>query len=135
MAQPKFQLEVVTPDGPVFARSVTSLRAPGVDGQFGVLANHAPFMTSLDMGSIEAKDEQDTYILATSGGFIEVLLQKATILAETAELRENIDVERAKTAAERAQQRIARQSVDIDITRAELALAKAINRLKVAAIK
>ena len=131
MSTPKFSLEVVTPDGIVFQREVVSLRAPGENGQFGVLANHAPMMTGLDTGYIEVKDENASYFLAISGGYAEVLPHKTIILAETAELKENIDVERAQAALRRAQQRLLHPEPEIDIERARLSMARALNRLKV----
>ena len=133
MSSQKFTLEVVTPDGVVFNREVVSLRAQGYDGQFGVLANHAPMLTGLQIGFIEAKDEQNrNYYLAMSGGFSEVLPHKTIILAETAEPQEKIDVERAKEAMERAKKRLEERTPETDIARAQLALARALNRLNVA---
>jgi F-type H+-transporting ATPase subunit epsilon len=134
MSAPKFKLEIVTPAGIVFKQDIVSLKAPGSEGFFGVLANHAPFMTSLTIGVIEAFDGEKSHFLATSGGFCETLPHKTTILAETAELKENIDVARAQASYERAQKRISVKTADIDIERAQLALARAINRLKIAGV-
>lgn len=134
MTQPKFTLEVVTPDGVVFTREVVSLRAPGGSGQYGVLANHTPMMTSLNIGCIEAKSENSTYYLAISGGFTEVLPHKTIILAETAEIQDDIDTERAKASLERARKRFSEKKPEYDIERAQLSLARALNRLRVAEI-
>jgi F-type H+-transporting ATPase subunit epsilon len=127
----KFLLEVITPDGIAFKREVESLKAPGSEGSFGVLCNHAPFITSLTIGVIEAFDGENNNYLATSGGFIEVLPQKTTILVETAELKENIDIARAQAALTRAQKRLASKSPEIDVERAQLALRRALNRLRI----
>ena len=135
MSSPKFSLEVVTPEGVVFSKEVVSFKAPGAEGQFGVLANHAPFMTSLEIGVIEAADEQDTYLLATSGGFSEVLPHKTIILAETAEIKEKIDADRAEASLQRAQERLALKDPNIDIDRARLSLMRALNRLRVTGAK
>ena len=132
MSSPKFTLEVVTPGGVVFKHEVISLRAPGFSGQFGVLAHHAPMLTALNVGFIEAKDESETYYLAMSGGFSEVLPHKTIILAQTAELKEKIDVERAHAALERARKRLSERKPETDFERAQLALIRALNRLKVA---
>jgi F-type H+-transporting ATPase subunit epsilon len=135
MPSPKYKLEVVTPNGVVFDREVTSVIAPGATGKFGVLANHAPFMTSLQIGSLEATDESGTFNFSLSGGFAEILPKKTTILAETAELKQSIDVERAKSSMERAKERISKLDGDTDISRAQASLARAINRLRVAGVK
>ena len=135
MSAPKFRLEVVTPEGVVFSEEVVSFKAPGSEGLFGVLAHHAPFMTSLDIGPIEVFDGGENYFIATSGGFSEVLPLKTIILAETAELRGGIDIERAEASLERAQKRIEMREPDLDVERAQLSLLRALNRLRVAGVK
>ena len=132
MSAPKFTLEVVTPDGVVFNEEIVSLRASGEDGQFGVLAGHAPLLTGLNIGTLEVKDENSTYYLAISGGFSEVLSSKTVILAETAEVSKNIDVERAKASLARARNRLKDPTTDTNIERAKLAIARALNRIRVA---
>jgi len=132
MSSPKFTLEVVTPDGVVFSREINYFRAPGSEGQFGVLANHAPFLTGLEIGFIEIKDDNQTLYLATSGGFSEILPNKSIILAETAELSTEIDVERAKASMERAKKRLESSAPETDIDRAQIALMRAVNRINVA---
>ncbi|NQS99421.1 MAG: F0F1 ATP synthase subunit epsilon [candidate division Zixibacteria bacterium] len=135
MSAPKFRLEVVTPEGVVFSKDVVSFKAPGSEGQFGVLANHAPFMTSLEIGPIELFDGSESYYLATTGGFTEVLPHKTIILAETAETKGEIDIERARTSLERAQKRLEAKSPDLDVERAQLSLHRALNRLRVVGVK
>lgn len=132
MSAPKFTLEVVTPDGVVFSEEIISMRASGEEGQFGVLAGHAPFLTGLDIGALEIKDEHQIYYLAVSGGFSEVLPGKTVILAETAEVSKDIDIERAKASLERSRKRLEEYKPDTNIERAKLALARAINRIRVA---
>lgn len=132
MSVPKFTLEVVTPDGVVFNEEVQYLRASGENGQFGVLAGHAPLLTGLNIGTLEVKDGNSTYYLAVSGGFCEVLSNKTVILAETAEVSKNIDVERAKSSLERARDRLKDTKTETNVERARLAIARALNRIRVA---
>jgi F-type H+-transporting ATPase subunit epsilon len=134
MDSPKFTIEVVTPDGVVFSRDVVSVKIPGSEGMFGVLANHAPFVTAITIGTIEAFDGEKNYYLATSGGFTEVLPQKTTILAETAEAADSIDLARAEASAKRARDRLESHSADVDVERAQLSLRRAINRIKIASM-
>jgi len=135
MDSPKFSVEVVTPDGIVFRQEAVSLKVPGAEGSFGVLANHAPFITAVAVGPIEVNDGQKTVYLATSGGFTEVLPHKTSIMAETAEAADKIDLARAEAAVKRARDRITAHSAGTDIERAQLALTRAVNRIKVASMK
>lgn len=135
MDSPKFKVEMVTPDGVVFSKEVVSLKIPGIEGMFGVLANHAPFMTGITIGTIEADTGSETITLATSGGFTEVLPAKTTVIAETAEVSSKIDVQRAEAAAGRARNLLSSKQSGIDVERARLALLRAVNRLKVAGMK
>ena len=129
-----FKLEIVTPDGQVFAGDVEHVRAPGVEGSFGVLSGHTPFLTPLDTGKIEIRQEGKDKIYATSGGIADVFSGGMMILAETAELADKIDVERAKQAEERAQRRLVEVSQTVDMARARAALHRAQNRLKIAGL-
>jgi F-type H+-transporting ATPase subunit epsilon len=127
-----FKLEVVTPDKIVVDEEVQSVVAPGVLGEFGVLIGHTPFLSSLAVGTLHYKDAGDQERLVfINSGFAEVLPNKVTILAESAERRRDIDSERAKAALQRAQQRLAEQKTDLDLPRAEAAIARAIQRLKI----
>ncbi|MBC8278470.1 MAG: F0F1 ATP synthase subunit epsilon [FCB group bacterium] len=128
-------MEVVTPDGVIYSNEIVSLKIPGNEGMFGVLANHAPFMTGIRVGSIEADTGSETVTFATSGGFTEVLADKTTVLAETAEISDAIDVERAEAAVIRARERLSGKQPEIDVERAQLTLLRALNRLKVAGMK
>ena len=126
-----FQLRIVTPEKILYSGDVASLQAPGSEGSFGVLANHAPMVVSLKTGVIDFVEDGDRRHLATSGGFVEVSGEGVSILAETAEFSDNIDVSRAEASRERSRQRITDSGYDR--ARAEVALQRALNRLKVAA--
>lgn len=131
------QLEVVTPEGAVISEAVEIVVAPGTMGEFGVLAGHTPFLTTLKLGTIRYKDAKNQERLVfVSGGFAEALPDRVTILAETAERRRDIDLERAKSALERARRRLAGEvEKDIDFIRAKAALDRALYRVKVAESK
>ncbi len=127
------QLEVVTPEKVVISEEVQIIAAPGVLGEFGVLIGHTPFMTTLKTGTVRYTDAGGTErYLFVSGGFAEALPHKVTILAESAERRRDIDLERATAALERAQKRLAedRTREYIDFTRARAALERAVQRVK-----
>jgi len=127
-----FKLEVVTPEKVVVNEEAQTVLAPGLLGEFGVLVGHTPFLSSLKVGTLHYKDKDGhERFVFVSGGFAEVLPNKMTVLAESAERRQDIDAERAKAALERAQQRLAEEKANVDVTRAEAALARAIQRLKI----
>ena len=125
-----FQLRIVTPEKILYSGDVVSLQAPGSEGSFGVLASHAPMVVALKTGSLDFVEDGDRRHLATSGGFVEVSGEGVSILAETAEFSDNIDVDRAEASRERSRQRLSDGSYDM--ARAEASLQRAINRLKVA---
>ena len=127
-----FRLEIVTPDGMVFEGDVQHVRAPGVEGSFGVLPNHTPFITPLAVGKIEVRNSEGKELLfATSGGLADVHSAGFTLIAETAELAEKIDLERAKAAKERAERRIVDAGQETDLIRARAAMMRASNRLTI----
>jgi len=132
----KLFLEVVTPQKSVVSEEVEIVVAPGSDGEFGVLKGHTTFLTSLKLGTLRYKDAngKERYVFI-NGGFAEVLPHKVTILAESAERRKDIDVERAIKAKERAEKRLTSKSPDTDLIRAEAALRRALYRLKIKDIK
>lgn len=133
MAAKTFEFEIVTPEKRVYAGTVRSLRAPGSEGSFGVLPRHAPLLAALEIGSLSFVDEEGrTHLAAISGGFAEVEGKRVVVLAESAELAEAIDVERAAAARDRALKRLSSKAPDLDVERARLALMRALNRLKVA---
>jgi F-type H+-transporting ATPase subunit epsilon len=135
MMAEKLQLEVVTPKGAVISERVDIVTAPGYAGEFGVLANHAPLLSTIKTGIIVFKNEGRQEQIMVSGGFCEVSNNKITFLVESAERGRDIDVDRALRAKERAEKRLAdavRQQEKINITRAEAALQRALARIKAA---
>lgn len=129
-----FKLSVVTPEKTVFEREAISVIAPGSEGYLGILTNHAPLITALIPGKLTVTDTagKDTDY-ALSGGFLEVSHNLVTILADAIETCDNIDIKRAKDSESRARERLLhRSNPDIDVERAEAALARAQNRLKLA---
>lgn len=129
-----FRLEMVTPEKQVFSELVQSVRAPGVQGSFGVLAGHAPMLAELETGLIKLvlADGREAFI-ATSGGFLQVTREKVLILADSAELSDEIDVDRARQAAEKARQALAAPGVNAEDVRKELD--RALNRVRIAQMK
>jgi F-type H+-transporting ATPase subunit epsilon len=133
MAEKQLLLEVVTPDRMVLSTEADVVVCPGVEGQFGVLFGHIPFLSALDIGEMYYRSGNKTEFLAVAGGFAEVTGSKVTIVAEAAELGQEIDVERARRAKERAERRLAAaKTEEIDYVRAESALRRAMVRVKVA---
>ncbi len=127
------RLEVVTPQKEVVNEEAQIIVAPGEMGQFGVLIGHTPFMTSLKTGTLRYTDAQgQEHFVFVSGGFAEALPSKVTVLAESAERRRDIDVERARTAQERAEKRLESQAEDMDYQRAKAALDRAMHRVMLA---
>ncbi len=133
MAEKTFRLEIVTPHKIIYSADVTSFSAPGVVGGFQVLRSHAPLLSAIGIGEVKLVDtggNEQRY--ATSGGFVEVRDNKVVLLAETAERADEIDVQRAQAAHDRAQKRFAEKRTETDIERARVALHRALNRLKIA---
>ncbi|MDH4322328.1 MAG: F0F1 ATP synthase subunit epsilon [Desulfobulbaceae bacterium] len=131
----KIQLEVVTPKGAVFSDAVDIVTAPGYGGEFGVLANHAPFLSTIKTGVLSFKKDGVEDLMMVSGGFCEVSNNKLTFLVESAERGGEIDVDRALRAKERAEKRLAQaqsQQEKVNRARAEGALQRAVSRLKAA---
>ncbi len=132
------KLEVVTPEKSVVSEEAQIIMAPGLLGEFGVLIGHTPFFTTLKVGVIKYKDSNGgEKFVFVNGGFAEALPDKVTVLAESAERRRDIDVERAKSALKRAEERLAKESADkdIDFIRAKAALERALYRVKLAETK
>lgn len=125
------QVSIVTPDGPVYDSDVEMLSAKTETGEIGILADHIPLVAPLQIGTVRLKSGDDTEVVAVSGGFLEVRPEKVTILAQTAERAENIDISRAKEAKERAERRLQSSEDEIDFKRAELSLKRAMNRIEV----
>lgn len=125
-------LEIVTAERFVYSEEVDILVAPGVEGELGILPSHSPLLTIMQPGEIRVdKDGEQTHI-AVSGGFLEVIGNKATILADTAERSEEIDEARAELALKRARDRVASAEPQIDLQRALMSIRRSRSRLKVA---
>lgn len=128
----KFKVEIVTPEKLVFSEEAESLVVPAERGYLGVLAGHAPLLCTLQPGEILIRGEKGDLHYATSGGFMEVTPQKASLLTESAEETSGIDVARCEKALARAKERLASADKGIDKERAKEALERAQNRLKLA---
>jgi ATP synthase, F1 epsilon subunit (delta in mitochondria) len=124
-----FALNVVSPEGNVLKEEVEFVVLPGGAGELGILPNHAPLIAGLSIGVARITIDGSVKRLALAGGFVEVIDNSATVLADTAELSENIDLPRALGAKERAAKRLASPSSEIDVIRAELALRRAMARI------
>ena len=125
--------DVVSVERIVFSDDVDMVIAPGIEGQLGILPHHAPLMTALTLGEliIRKADQEDVHMVI-GGGFMEVRPDRVTILADKAERAEEIDLDRAEAARQRAQQRLQEKPQGVDIVRAENALRRSQVRLKVA---
>lgn len=123
-------LEIVTPDRKLLSEDVDFVGAPGYNGEFGILPDHAPFLSALGVGSLHYNQGRKTYWIFISGGFAEVSANKMSVLAEVAERAEEIDIERARKARERAEKRLVEQRAQIDFVRAQAALQRALTRMK-----
>lgn len=128
-----FPLELVTPERLMFSENVQAVRAPGIDGSFGILSGHAPMLTELSTGLIKlTRADGSEAFVATSGGFMQVSREKVIVLADCAELSEEIDVQRAQAAAERARKALEVPGSGIDAEQVRQALQRAENRIKIA---
>jgi F-type H+-transporting ATPase subunit epsilon len=124
-------LEIISPSRQVFSGEIKSITVPGTKGRFQVLKNHAPIISTFEIGMIRVDLKDKPKYFATAGGTIEVLNNKVLVLADSIESSDEIDIDRALKAKERAEQRLSEKSSDIDIERAQAALARALNRIKV----
>jgi F-type H+-transporting ATPase subunit epsilon len=125
-------LEIVTPEKSVVNEEARIVMAPGTLGEFGVLSGHTPFMTSLKLGTVRYVDKngKERFVFL-SGGFAEALSDRVTILADSAERRKEIDLDRAVAAKARAEERLSKEGDDsIDFMRARAALSRAICRIR-----
>lgn len=131
MYEKAFELEIITPSKVVYKDEATSLSAPGIEGNFQILYDHAPFLSALEVGEIKVKSKSgsDTQY-ATSGGFVEVNDNHVVVLADSVEKASEIDVERASAAKSRAEDRLRTKQDQIDEVRARASLMRAMNRLR-----
>lgn len=127
-----FQLEIVTPEKLVVKDQAEEMQIPGKNGYLGILPGHAPLITELAVGQISYRNGSETHYLCVAWGFAEVLPDKVTILAETAERASDVDCDRAQKAKERAEKRLSSGDPEVDVPRAQDALARAVTRLEVA---
>ena len=127
-----FKLSIVSPERVLYEQEVDGIIVPGTDGYLGVLSHHAPLITSLKPGKITITESDNKQLIAAvSGGFLEVSDNLATILADSVEFLEEIDVERAKSAYQRAKKRAGLKSTDVDVERVQESLRRAENRLRI----
>ena len=128
-----FNLDVVTPTRNLEEMVVSYVRCPGLNGSFGIMANHQEGIFSLDVGEIMIKTKSETKYLSTSGGFAEIVNDGVSILVETVESASDIDIPRAEAALQRARDRESSSDREnLDQVRLENALSRALNRLRVA---
>ena len=128
----KIQLEVVTPEKITLREAVDEITVPGLDGELGILPDHTPLISQLKTGILSYRQGNERKQLHVSGGFIEVLSDRVSVLSDVAERPEEIDLDRAQRARERAEKRLASRGDDIDFARAELKLQRSIIRVKLA---
>ncbi|MBI5403451.1 MAG: ATP synthase F1 subunit epsilon [Ignavibacteriae bacterium] len=125
------ELEIVSPVKSVYEGLVKYVTAPGVMGEFQVLYNHAAMVAALQVGIMKIEDERGNRTeFSTSGGILEVKSNKISVLADTIESKEEIDIERAKKSLERGEKRLAENAENLDRARAEASIARAKNRLR-----
>jgi F-type H+-transporting ATPase subunit epsilon len=128
----KILLEIVTPDRALIREEVDEIQLPGSEGYLGVLPGHTPLLTTLKVGELWYRVGAEKHYLAIAGGFVEILPERVTVLAQIAERGQDIDVARAEAAKRRAEERLARPSSDVNFERARIAMMKSLIRLQVA---
>jgi F-type H+-transporting ATPase subunit epsilon len=128
----RFRLDIITAEKVVYSDDVDLVVAPGVEGALGIAPNHAALLTTLDPGLMLIRKGNQETELAVSGGFLEVVDNKVTILADAAERAEEIDLARAEQARRAAEERLRNRSSEIDVSRAEAALRRSMLRIRVA---
>ena len=133
MALPtKLTLEIVTPERALVTEQVDEVQLPGAEGYFGVLPGHTPLLATLQVGEMWYRIGQETRHLAIAFGFVEVLPERVTVLAQIAERAEDIDLPRAEAAKRRAEERVASRQGSVDFERVRIALMKSLIRIQVA---
>jgi len=134
----KLTLEIVTPDRSLIREEVDEVVVPGTEGELGILPGHTPLLSTLKVGELWYRQGQEKHYLAIAFGFVEVLPDRVTVLADVGERAQEIDVQRAERARQRAEQRLTEAppphltQTEFDIERARVALMKALIRLQVA---
>jgi F-type H+-transporting ATPase subunit epsilon len=131
MAEGTINLTIVTPERAVVTEVVDELQIPGAEGYLGILPGHAPLFSELKVGELGYRKGDRWFFLSVAWGFVEVMPDQVRILAETAERAQEIDLERANRAKQRAEERIARGGDEVDYNRALVALERAMVRIQV----
>ena len=126
-----FHVDILTPYGKYLSTDATFLSVKTGVGVIGILPNHAPLITTLEISKLVIKDNNDTLIYAIGGGILNIKKgAKVTLLVNSIESRDEIDLDRALKAKQRAEERLA-SSEEVDVTRAKIALSRALNRISV----
>ena len=128
----KLRFEIVTAERVVYSEEVDVVIAPGIEGQLGILPSHAPLLTMLQPGELVLRKEGEETAIFVSGGFLEVMQNRVTVLADVAECVEEIDIARAEEAKRRAEEGLRLRPPEMDHAAAEAALRRAMIRLKIA---
>ncbi|MGH9752533.1 MAG: F0F1 ATP synthase subunit epsilon [Blastocatellia bacterium] len=126
----KLNLEVITPERLVLREQVDEVVVPGLGGELGILPDHTPLISQLKTGVLSYRQGTENRRMHVSGGFVEVASDRVSVLSDVAEKPEEIDVERAERAKERAERRLTSRGEDIDFNRAELKLQRAMIRIQ-----
>ncbi|MBI2909832.1 MAG: F0F1 ATP synthase subunit epsilon [Chloroflexi bacterium] len=125
-------VEIITAERKVYSGDADMVIAPGAEGQLGILPHHAPLLTSLHPGELRVRKGDEEVAMCLTGGFMEVLKDKVSILADACERAEEIDIERAEAALRRAEERLKHPGPEIDHARAEAALRRSLARIRIA---
>jgi F-type H+-transporting ATPase subunit epsilon len=126
-----FKLEIATPERMMVSSDATKAQIPGEGGYLGILPGHAPLISALQPGELSYEHDGHTLRMAVSWGFVEVLQTKVTVVVETAEKSEEIDVARAEKSRQRAEERLKKAATDIDLARAQGSFQRSLARLQV----
>lgn len=128
----KINLEIITPERKVLSEAVEEVIVPGLEGELGILPQHTPLISQLKTGVLTYRQGNEKRSVHVSGGFVEVLPERVSVLSDVAERPEEIDLARAQRARERAEKRLSSLGEDIDFRRAELKLQRALIRIQLA---
>ena len=128
----KLKFEIVTAERVIYSDEVDIVIAPGIEGQLGILPSHAPLLTMLQPGELVVRKDGEETAMFVSGGFLEIMQDRVTVLADVAERAEEIDVARAEEAKRRAERKLEERPAEMDLAAAEAALLRSLMRLRVA---
>lgn len=127
-----YRLEIVTPEGVFFSGDVEMTIVRTAEGDMGILADHENTVAPLKIGTLKVIQDKKTRVAACTSGFLSVVPDEVTLVTDSAEWADEIDVDRAQQALERARERLANKGKDTDVQRAQLAMSRAMNRVRVA---